>query len=89
MTTVTAEDAQRDFATLLKKVEAGETLVITDGGRAVAEVKPVAEGGGTQRRPLGFARGLFTVPDSFFDPLPEEDLRLWEGRGEGDDEAAA
>ena len=26
--------------------------------------------------------GQFTVPDSFFDPLPEEELAAWEGRGD-------
>ena len=27
-------------------------------------------------------KGKFVVPDSFFDPLPEEELALWEGRGD-------
>jgi hypothetical protein len=26
----------------------------------------------------------FKIPDSFWDPLPEEELRLWEGEGEDD-----
>jgi len=25
-------------------------------------------------------KGKFTVPDSFFDPLPDEELSAWEGR---------
>ena len=41
------------------------------------------------RRPLprlpGRFRHLKPPPDSFFfDPLPEEELRLWEGEGEED-----
>ena len=28
------------------------------------------------KRPIGFAKGA-DVPDSFFDPLPEEELLLW------------
>jgi hypothetical protein len=31
------------------------------------------------RRRLGSLAGQISVPDSFFEPLPEEDLRLWEG----------
>ncbi|MCL2500811.1 MAG: hypothetical protein FWE90_10840 [Defluviitaleaceae bacterium] len=28
------------------------------------------------KRPIGFAKGA-EVPDSFFEPLPEEELQLW------------
>ena len=28
------------------------------------------------KRPVGFAKGA-EVPDSFFEPLPEEELQLW------------
>ena len=31
-------------------------------------------------RPVGLGKGLVRIPDSFFDPLPEELLRLFEGR---------
>ena len=30
----------------------------------------------TDKRPIGFAKGA-EVPDSFFKPLPEEELQLW------------
>ena len=30
----------------------------------------------SDKRPIGFARGA-EVPDSFFEPLPEEELQLW------------
>jgi hypothetical protein len=30
----------------------------------------------TNKRPIGFAKGA-EVPDSFFEPLPEEELQLW------------
>ena len=33
-----------------------------------------------QFRPTGLSKGLVEVPDSFFDPLPEDLLRLFEGR---------
>lgn len=34
-----------------------------------------------QPRPIGLARGEFTVPDTFFDPLPDEILDAFEGKG--------
>lgn len=33
-----------------------------------------------KKRKLGFMPGP-PLPDSFFDPLPEEDLQAWEGNG--------
>ena len=33
-----------------------------------------------QPRPIGLAKGQFTVPDDFNDPLPEEVLRSFEGK---------
>jgi hypothetical protein len=33
-------------------------------------------------RPFGWLKGQVEVPDSFFDPLPDELLDLFEGRGE-------
>ena len=32
----------------------------------------------TKRRTPGRYKGMFEVPDSFFDPLVEEELALWE-----------
>ena len=34
----------------------------------------------SQPRPIGLAKGLFTVPDDFNAPLPEDVLRTFEGK---------
>lgn len=31
-------------------------------------------------RPIGLGKGLVEIPDSFFEPLPEDLLRLFEGK---------
>jgi hypothetical protein len=31
-------------------------------------------------RPIGLAKGKFSIPDSFFEPLPEELLDAFEGK---------
>ena len=31
------------------------------------------------RRVPGTLKGQIEVPESFFDPLPEDELKLWEG----------
>ena len=33
-----------------------------------------------QKRPMGLAKGLFTVPEDFNAPLPEETLQSFEGK---------
>lgn len=35
-------------------------------------------------RPIGLAAGEFSVPDSFFEPLPDDLLRLFNGDGPDD-----
>lgn len=32
------------------------------------------------RRPIGLAKGLFTIPAGFFEPLPDEILDAFEGK---------
>jgi antitoxin (DNA-binding transcriptional repressor) of toxin-antitoxin stability system len=65
----------------LQQVEAGETVVILRDNVPVAELKPApAQSTSTAtRRPHGLAKGLFVVPDDFDAPLPEDELKLFEG----------
>jgi antitoxin (DNA-binding transcriptional repressor) of toxin-antitoxin stability system len=78
---VQIDEVQNDLRSYLHRLEAGETLTLCDGDRPVAELKSVeVREKGKQRRPIGLAKGEFTVPDDFNDPLPEDLLRLFEGR---------
>ena len=38
--------------------------------------------GGVEERPLGWLKGQWTVPDSFFEPLPNDLLDLFNGASE-------
>jgi antitoxin (DNA-binding transcriptional repressor) of toxin-antitoxin stability system len=40
MWTMTATEASRGFSDLLDRVERGETVLVTRGGRVVAEIRP-------------------------------------------------
>jgi antitoxin (DNA-binding transcriptional repressor) of toxin-antitoxin stability system len=75
MVQVSVEEIERDLATYLQKVEAGETVVIVRAGHPVAEVKPVFQAGAL--RPFGLCAGEFTVPDDFDAPLPEDLLKTF------------
>lgn len=56
---------------LLKRVAAGEEIVITRHGEDVARLVPARRAAARQ---LGIDRGRFAVPDDFDEPLPDEAL---------------
>jgi antitoxin (DNA-binding transcriptional repressor) of toxin-antitoxin stability system len=71
------EVKEADLDDLVQRVTAGEEVMICRGGRPVARL--IAAGEQPRRRQLGSAKGLFEVTDAFFEPLPEELLRAFEG----------
>ena len=71
----------RHLATL---EEEGETILLCRRNVPVAEIRPLP----TRRsepRPIGLAAGTVEVRPEFFEPLPEDLLRAFEGRGAEDD----
>ncbi len=82
MVTATIFEAKTRLSELIRQVQAGETVVITSG----REKTPVAklEGMGERKTKRLGARynPNFKVSDTFWDPLPEGELRLWNGEGE-------
>ena len=78
MTTIKMHQAKTELSKLVASAEAGEEIVIARGDKPVAKIVPVGADARQQRKP-GAWKGRFTVPDSIFDPLPEEELRAFEG----------
>lgn len=74
MTTVSAAEFQAKALMYLRLVEAGEAIIVSDGDRPIAEIKPLAPPP-TQKRPLGLCDGQLAIPADFDAPLPEEVLR--------------
>lgn len=75
---MTIDEIRKNLNLYLKRVKAGETVVILDADQPVAEIKPVKTGD-IELRPYGLCEGEFRVPDDFDDPLPDDTLRLFEG----------
>jgi prevent-host-death family protein len=71
---INVHDAKTHFSRLLERAHAGEEIVLAKAGKPYARLMPLAPTV-AQRRP-GRVKGQ--VDAGFFDPLPEEDLRLWE-----------
>ena len=71
-------EAKTHLSRYLARIEAGETVVLCRRNRPIAEIRPLPRIE-TTPRPFGLARGTFSVPDSFFDPLPDEIIEGFEG----------
>ena len=78
MLTVNVHEAKTYLSRLLARVEAGEEVVIARNGEPVARLVSVREPERGKRQPGAF-KGLIKIDDSFFDPLPDEELKAWEG----------
>ena len=76
MYVVNVHQAKTELSRLLARVEAGEDVVIARRGEPIARL--VACKARIKREP-DVLKGKIVVPDSFFDPLPEEELTAWEG----------
>lgn len=79
MTEISIEEIKQNPNSFLQRVESGESLLIVRTGTPIAELKPVSVSN-ENRRPYGLCAGEFTVPDDFDAPLPEDILKLFEGR---------
>ena len=85
MVTVNVHEAKTNLSRLLAQVEAGEDVVIARNGKPVARLVRCTRPARRKRQPDVPSKGKFTVvPDSFFDPLPEEELKPC-GKAAGDD----
>jgi len=79
MAVVNVHEAKTHLSRLLARAAAGEEIVIARAGKPVAKLVPLPAA--LKPRKPGLLKGQFTLPDSFFEPLPEEELAAWEGRG--------
>ena len=76
MATVNVHEAKTQLSRLLARVEAGEDVIIARRGKPVARLVGCES---NRKRQPDVLRGKITVPDSFFDPLPDDELSSWEG----------
>jgi prevent-host-death family protein len=76
MIKVNIHEAKTQFSKLIARVEAGEEVVIARDGTPVAQL--IAIGKPAAKRVSGRDRGLFSVPEDFDAPLPEDLLAEFE-----------
>jgi prevent-host-death family protein len=78
MNVVTIHKAKTELSKLIKRVEAGEEIIIARGAKPAAKLVPADTPRRTPRR-AGALKGLISLPDDVFDSLPEDELAAWEG----------
>jgi antitoxin (DNA-binding transcriptional repressor) of toxin-antitoxin stability system len=76
---VNIHDAKTNLSRYLAELAPGETLVLCNRNQPVAEVRSLRKKAVRKPR-IGAAAGKFVVPDSFFDPLPDEIIKAFSGK---------
>ena len=82
MPSATIFEAKTNLSKLIQRALKGEDVQITSGRERKPVVRLVAIEPVRVNRRLGLLEGLGSVGPEFFDPLPEDELRLWNGEGE-------
>ena len=75
MTQVSIHEAKTHLSRLLRRVAAGEEIIIAKSGRPIAVLAAIAP---ARQRQLGCDKGLFTIPDDFDEELPDAVLQDFE-----------
>ncbi len=80
MSKVNVFEIKAKLSEYLERAAGGERIVICRHNTPVAELRPV-DATRTEERPIGPLPGrpTFEVPPSFFEPLTDDELDLWEG----------
>ncbi len=73
---VNVHEAKTHLSRLLEQVHAGQELILAKAGKPYARLVPLSQP--TVQRQPGRLAGK--VDESFFERLPEDELRAWEGR---------
>ena len=79
MIKININEAKTHLSRYLKRVAKGEHIILCVRNEPVAEIRPLPARE-KKPRPIGLARGTFTVPASFFEPLPDDLVEAFEGR---------
>lgn len=71
MATYNLYDAKNSLSDLVERAMNGEEVVIARRNVPAVKLVPVRA---KPKREFGRWKGVFTVPDAFFDPLPADEL---------------
>lgn len=81
MRTATIFETKTNLSELLRRVKLGEEVLITSGREREPVARLVAVDPVSAKRRIGFMKGRGSVGPEFFEPLPSDELGLWNGEG--------
>lgn len=73
--------AKTHLSRYLAQLKPGESILLCKRNTPIAEIRPLPVAP-QKPRPLGLATGKVQIHPSFFDPLPDDIIAAFEGRGE-------
>lgn len=74
---INIHDAKTHLSRLVDRAAAGESIIIARAGKPIARLTRIEQTADMGPRQPGMFAGL-SVPDTFFDPLPDTELSDWE-----------
>ncbi len=77
---VKVHEAKSQLSKLIAAAEAGEEVVIARGTKPVVKLTPIEPV--KVKRKFGSMKGQIALTDAFFEPLPDDELALWNGEGD-------
>jgi antitoxin (DNA-binding transcriptional repressor) of toxin-antitoxin stability system len=72
------QEVKTHLSRYLPLLERGETILLCRRNVPIAEIRPLPTTRKT-KRPIGLAKGEFSVPLEFFEPLPDDLLAAFAG----------
>ena len=76
MISVNIHEAKTHLSRLLKRVAAGEEILISKAGKPMAKLTPLSKP--QANRVPGLDKGMVQIPEDFDAPLPDDVLELFE-----------
>ncbi len=76
MNIVNVHAAKTHLSRLIEQACAGEEVIIARNNKPVVKLVPIEAP--RPKRQFGALKGKVVVPDSFFDPLPDDELDAWD-----------
>ena len=73
-------EAKTHLSKYLARLAKGESILLCKRNEPIAEIRPLNVRR-SKPRPLGLAKGTVQMRPGFFEPLPHEDIELFEGKG--------
>ncbi len=81
MVSINIQHAKTHLSRYAKRVKAGETIILCERNKPIAEIRPILR---TRRKVrLGLFKEQFVVPEDFNEPLPEFERDYYGQRSEG------